>query len=118
MVWRRDAERDLHLRFLRSPAALLPAAGDPTAVGGLRVEAMRLEMDDGRQRAVGTGQFQTLEVRMPSHRRAHDAGAHREHGVCRRVHRLCTTLRYIITQLSWRMSPQALPHSMAVACVF
>ena len=26
---------------------------------------MRLETEDGRQRAVGTGQFETLEVRMP-----------------------------------------------------
>ena len=35
-------------------------------MGGLRLEVMRLEAEDGRQRAVGTGEFETLEVRLGS----------------------------------------------------
>jgi hypothetical protein len=51
------------MRFLRAPVALLPAARDAGAVGGLRLAAMRLEPDGGGlQRAVATGEFEELEV--------------------------------------------------------
>jgi len=60
---RRDAARQLRMRFLRAPVALLPAAQDAGAVGGLRLAAMRLEPDGGGlQRAVATGEFEELEV--------------------------------------------------------
>ncbi len=60
---RRDAARQLRMRFLRAPVALLPAAADAGAVGGLRLAAMRLEPDGaGLQRAVATGEFAELEV--------------------------------------------------------
>ncbi len=53
------AERLLELRFLTSPVEILGVDGHVNAV---RVERNRLETGaDGRQRAVGTGEFDTIE---------------------------------------------------------
>ncbi|TDJ49090.1 MAG: NADP oxidoreductase [Gemmatimonadetes bacterium] len=53
------AWRSLELRFLTSPVEIL---GDDGHVTGIRVERNRLETEaDGRQRAVGTGEFETIE---------------------------------------------------------
>lgn len=53
------AVRSLELRFLTSPVEILGVDGRVTAV---RVERNRLETGaDGRQRAVGTGEFETIE---------------------------------------------------------
>ena len=54
-----DAERSIHLRFLTSPVEIIETDGRVSAV---RVERNRLEVDDdGWQRSVGTGEFETIE---------------------------------------------------------
>ncbi len=53
------ADRSLELRFFTSPVEILGVDGRVTAV---KVERNRLETGaDGRQRAVGTGEFETIE---------------------------------------------------------
>lgn len=53
------AERSIHLRFLTSPVEIVGEDGRVTAV---RVERNRLEVgEDGWQRSVGTGEFDTIE---------------------------------------------------------
>lgn len=112
----RDAERDLRLRFLRSPAALLPAAGDATAVGGLRVEVMGLETEDGRQRAVGTGHFETLEVCRCLRRHPQDecsVQASRLSPLCQ----ACNVLAFLSHCWRRRRGPQVLPHPRNLALI-
>ncbi|MDH3297109.1 MAG: FAD-dependent oxidoreductase [Gemmatimonadota bacterium] len=56
---RTGANRTIELRFLASPVEILGTDGQVT---GLRIERNRLETGaDGYQRAVGTGEFETLD---------------------------------------------------------
>ncbi len=56
-------ERELHMHFLRTPVEILPSLGDLTRAGAVKVEVNTLQpRPDGSQRAVGTGQFESLPV--------------------------------------------------------
>ncbi len=54
------AQRELSLRFLRSPCQLIEDPARPGWVGGVRLERMRLEGAGERRRAVGTGEHEVL----------------------------------------------------------
>ncbi|GMF10590.1 unnamed protein product [Phytophthora lilii] len=55
-----DAKRVVQIKFLSSPAEILPDENDPTRVGAIRVEKTRLEGEPNQQRAVGTGEFEEI----------------------------------------------------------
>lgn len=50
----------MEIRFLASPAEIVPDKDDPTSVGGVIVEKTRLEGEPNKQRAVGTGEFEEI----------------------------------------------------------
>jgi len=58
------ASREVSLRFLMNPVEFLPSESDPEVVGALVCERTRLEGEAGRQRAVGTGQFETIPAQL------------------------------------------------------
>lgn len=63
----RDADRHLHMHFLRTPLELLPRSPGCPAVGGVKLEVNQLQArEDGSQAAVGLGQHETLPVRICS----------------------------------------------------
>mmetsp|Transcript_910 Transcript_910/g.2708 ORF Transcript_910/g.2708 Transcript_910/m.2708 type:complete len:487 (+) Transcript_910:204-1664(+) len=55
-----SAEREVRLRFLKTPVEFRPAADDASRVGSVVVENCVLEGPAGSQRAVGTGEFEEL----------------------------------------------------------
>ncbi|DAZ95877.1 TPA: hypothetical protein N0F65_009079 [Lagenidium giganteum] len=54
------AERQIKIKFLASPAELLPSDSNPECVGAARVEKTRLEGEANHQKAVGTGEFEEI----------------------------------------------------------
>ncbi|GMF33313.1 unnamed protein product [Phytophthora fragariaefolia] len=55
-----DATRVVQIKFLSSPAEILPDENDPARVGAIRVEKTKLEGEPNQQRAVGTGEFEDI----------------------------------------------------------
>ncbi|KAI9905394.1 hypothetical protein PsorP6_013670 [Peronosclerospora sorghi] len=54
------AKRVVNIKFLSSPTEIIADRNDPTRVGAIRVEKMKLEGEPKRQRAVGTGIFEDI----------------------------------------------------------
>ncbi|CAH0476463.1 unnamed protein product [Peronospora belbahrii] len=55
-----NAKRVVQIKFLRSPTEIIADDNDPTRVGVIRVEKMKLEGEANQQRAVGTGEFDEI----------------------------------------------------------
>lgn len=59
----RGAEKELHLRFLRTPVEVLPKAPASEEAGAVKLEVNQLHpLANGSQKALGTGEFETLPV--------------------------------------------------------
>ncbi|CAI5744043.1 unnamed protein product [Peronospora destructor] len=54
------AKRVVQIKFLRLPTKIVADEKDPTRVGAIRLEKMKLEGEPNRQRAVGTGKFDDI----------------------------------------------------------
>ena len=54
------ASKAIHLRFLLNPVAFEPHPTKPSALGSVRCERTRLEGEAGHQRAVGTGEYESI----------------------------------------------------------
>jgi adrenodoxin-NADP+ reductase len=55
-----DKQKSINLRFLLSPSSFQPKDDDPLALGSVVCERTTLTGEAGRQRAVGTGELETL----------------------------------------------------------
>ena len=59
-----SGRRELHMRYLLSPKELVAASDDSGVVDGIVLERNRLEGDAGAQRAVGTGELESIPCGM------------------------------------------------------
>lgn len=60
----RKQARQLHLHFLRSPVQVLGSADGDVAGLELEVNTLQSSSDNADQRAVGTGQHESLDVQL------------------------------------------------------
>ena len=54
------ASKSIHLRFLMNPVAFEAHPDNPNALGFVRCERTRLEGEPGQQKAVGTGEYESV----------------------------------------------------------
>jgi len=60
----RDLPKRVELRFLLNPVRFEPRDDDPTSLGAVVCERTRLEGGPGQQRALGTGQYETIPAKL------------------------------------------------------
>ena len=56
----KEADRQVEIKFLSSPVEFLPDLNNPKRVGAVRIERTELQGEPFQQKAVGTGQFETI----------------------------------------------------------